>query len=104
MTNRRTRLLAMRALIDEELAELDDGSQTRVVASAEVVFMDSDEYARRQRISPVTVRRYARLGMPHQRIGQRLRVDVKAADEWIKGGGAARAIEESAQTSARRGE
>lgn len=97
----RTELLAIRAQLDHALESLDKESDEP--DTSERLVMSAEEYAAHQRCSTETIRRYAKVGLPHSRLGGgRLRISVKDADEWIRAGGAKRAAERDGAQHARK--
>ena len=96
----RTELLAIRAQVDHALTALEDEADD---VAPPLLVMSADEYAAHTRCSPVTIRRYAQVGLPHSRLGGgRLRIPVKEADEWIAKGGPQRAAERDGATHGRK--
>jgi hypothetical protein len=80
--NIRARLLALRAELDDLLAEA--GAEP-TVASAR--FMKIPDFAEANGYSARTVRDYCDLGMPHRGEGRARRVLVQEAIAWIDDGG-----------------
>lgn len=103
----RERLLAMRQEIDAMIDEVDhrdrdrDSDTHRVAGTAP--FLDPDGFGARHKITADTVRRYVKAGMPHQRIGRLIRIDVAQADAWLRDGGATSDAARDARTHARHG-
>ncbi len=65
-------------------------------------FMRPKGYSNHRGVSMSTVKRWLRLGIPHQRLGPRLiSIDVEAADEWLRSGGAEVAVKKAAVIKAR---
>lgn len=83
MHHRRAQLEAMRALIEAEIAKLPP--DTIPPPSSVPTFMTVEEYARRIRVRPATVRRMVREeNLPHVRPRPRLiRIRVRDADQWV---------------------
>jgi excisionase family DNA binding protein len=83
MHHRRAQLEAMRALIEDEIAKLPP--ETIPPPASVPTFMTVEEYARRIRVRPATVRRMVREeNLPHVRPRPRLiRIRVHDADQWV---------------------
>ncbi|HMY16573.1 MAG TPA: excisionase family DNA-binding protein [Polyangium sp.] len=103
MHHRRAQLEAMRALIDDEIAKLP--SDTISLQSSEPTFMTVEEYARRIRVQPATVRRMVREeNLPHVRPRPRLiRIRVHEADQWVASRKSGTLARRSAVMEARKG-
>jgi len=88
MTDDDARKLA-RAFV-QELRGLLGGHVVQRTEPSDPVFMKIGAYAKSRGYSRSTIQEYLNAGMPH--VGGRggRRVDVRAADEWIKMGAAAR--------------
>jgi excisionase family DNA binding protein len=85
VTTIRHRLLALRAELDEVLAELDAPAPPPAPVS---IWMTVPQFAAARHLHPDTVRRYIRDGMPAMRAGKGWRIRVEAADAWLAAGGA----------------
>lgn len=105
MSHRRTQLEAMRAFIEGELARLPSESNTPPPSSAPA-YMTVEEYARRIRVRPSTVRRMVREeNLPHVRPRPRLiRIRVRDADQWVAARTSGAIARRMAVVEARRGD
>jgi len=105
MSHRRTQLEGMRALIEAEIAKLP-ASTIPPPPSALPTFMTVDEYARRIRVQPATVRRMVREeNLPHVRPRPRLiRIRVREADQWVAARSSGALARRRAVVDARRGD
>jgi len=104
MNHRRAQLEAMRALIDDEIARLP--SDTIPPPSSVPIFMTVEEYARRIRVRPATVRRMVREeNLPHVRPRPRLiRIRVRDADQWVASRRSGALARRSATVEGRKGD
>lgn len=104
MHYRRDHLEAIRALIDAEIEKLP--SETIPPPSSVATFMTVEEYARRIRVRPATVRRMVRdENLPHVRPRPRLiRIRVRDADQWVASRRSGALARRSATVDARKGD
>ena len=104
MNHRRDQLEAMRALIDAEIAKLPSET-TQSPPPSTPPFMTVEEYARRIRVRPATVRRMVREeNLPHVRPRPRLiRIRVRDADQWVQSRMSGALARRSATIAARKG-
>jgi len=106
MHDRRAQLEAMRALVEAELAKLPLSSESNHPPPSSVpAFMTVEEYARRIRVRPATVRRMVREeNLPHVRPRPRLiRIRVRDADLWVAARASGALARRRATVEARKG-
>jgi len=79
-----------RALVDEVMSRLGS-TPVAAQATTEAKYMKVTDYAKRSGFCRSTVQELVRAGMPAIKVGKRgHKIDVRAADEWLRHGGAAR--------------
>lgn len=81
-----------RALVDELFSRIAPRPTPPTTTSEDPVFMKVAQYAKRRGYSRSTIQLYLKQGMPSVNGRGGRRVDVRAADEWIRMGAGAREL------------
>jgi excisionase family DNA binding protein len=104
-SSRRHQLETMRAFIEAELAKAPPETPPPPPPASVPAFMTVEEYAKRIRVTPATVRRMVREeNLPHVRPRPRLiRIRVTEADGWIAARESGALARRRAVVDARRG-